>query len=81
MIFTVLLEQEREAKDKIVGLTKEGIFKDKIVTEVKLLDKFYPAEEYHRDYFERNPDQTYCQLIINPKLKKFKDKWKEFLKA
>lgn len=43
------------------------------------LTKFYEAEEYHHDYFAKNPDQTYCQLVINPKLKKFKEKWLKLL--
>src|SRR3989338_5567398 len=49
VIFTISPEQEREVKEKIIELTKEEIFKDKIVTEVKLLDKFYPAENYHHN--------------------------------
>ncbi|MCC7265600.1 MAG: peptide-methionine (S)-S-oxide reductase MsrA [Candidatus Latescibacteria bacterium] len=42
-----------------------------IVTTIEPCDRFYPAEDYHRDYFRLNPGQTYCQLVIAPKLKKF----------
>jgi len=47
-----------------------GNFTDKVVTELKPLDKFYPAEEYHQDYFAKNPENSYCIITINPKLQK-----------
>ena len=50
-------------------------FKKPIVTEVKKLDKFYPAEDYHRRYYEKNPNQPYCTLVISPKVAKIR---KEF---
>jgi len=43
------------------------VWDDPIVTEVKALEAFYPAEEYHRDYFRRNPNQGYCSAVIAPK--------------
>jgi peptide-methionine (S)-S-oxide reductase len=49
--------------------------KDPIVTEVAKLDVFYPAEDYHQDYFEKNPHAPYCSSIISPKLKKVKEKF------
>lgn len=48
-----------------------------IVTQVTLLEKFYPAEDYHQDYFNNNRDNPYCQVVINPKLAKFKKDFKE----
>ena len=51
-----------------------------VVTEVKPLDKFYEAEEEHRDYYKKNPQKAYCQLIINPKLEKVQQKFAELLK-
>jgi peptide-methionine (S)-S-oxide reductase len=52
-----------------------------IVTEVKPLEKFYPAEEYHKDYYERNKySNPYCEIIINPKLEKVQRKFAELLK-
>lgn len=46
-------------------------FKNPIVTQIELLKDFYPAEEYHQDYYRKNPDQPYCVAVISPKLKKF----------
>ncbi len=51
-----------------------------IVTEIGSLDKFYPAEDYHKNYYENNKNQAYCQVIINPKLKKVQEKFAELLK-
>ena len=50
-----------------------------ITTEVKPLDIFYPAEDYHKNYYQNNQGQAYCQVVINPKLKKVQAKFKELL--
>lgn len=52
-----------------------------IVTELKKLDNFYPAEDYHQNYFAQNPEQAYCQVVINPKLKKFRSEFTARLKV
>ena len=52
-----------------------------IVTEVKPLEKFFEAEEYHRDYYSNNSSQPYCQIVISPKLKKLQDRFAALLKA
>jgi peptide-methionine (S)-S-oxide reductase len=52
-----------------------------IVTEIVPLEAFHPAEEYHQDYFARNPDQGYCQVVINPKLAKLREKFASRLRA
>ena len=52
-----------------------------VVTEIEPLETFYPAEEYHQDYFARNPNQGYCQIVINPKLKKVRDHHAALLKV
>lgn len=52
-----------------------------IVTEVVPLKKFWPAEDYHQNYFRNNPEQAYCQVIINPKLQKFRAKFESKLKS
>lgn len=62
----VAAEQSKKAAQKD--------FADPIVTEIVPLKKFYPAEEYHQDYFRNNPSNAYCQAVIPPKLKKFKAK-------
>jgi len=51
-----------------------------IVTTIEPLTDFYPAEEYHKDYYEKNTNQGYCQVIINPKLKKVQQKFANLLK-
>jgi peptide-methionine (S)-S-oxide reductase len=61
-------------------LDESGIFDDPIVTEITPLEAFYEAEEYHQDYFERNPDQGYCQIVIRPKIDKFKILFEEKLR-
>ncbi len=73
-------EQKNIVNTKIIQIKKENIYQDPIVTEVLPLKNFFEAEDYHHDYFKKNPNQTYCQLVINPKLKKFKDNWKALLK-
>jgi peptide-methionine (S)-S-oxide reductase len=52
-----------------------------ILTEIVPLEAFHPAEEYHQDYFARNPDQGYCQVVINPKLAKLREKFASRLRA
>ncbi len=51
-----------------------------IITEVKMLEEFYPAEDYHKNYYENNKNQSYCQVIINPKLKKVQKEFANLLK-
>ncbi|MDP3800252.1 MAG: peptide-methionine (S)-S-oxide reductase MsrA [bacterium] len=70
-------EQEKEANKFIADLNQSG---EKIVTEVKSLEKFYEAESYHKDFYVRNKDKPYCQLIISPKLEKLKEKFYMLLK-
>jgi peptide-methionine (S)-S-oxide reductase len=52
-----------------------------IVTEVTMIDQFYPAEDYHKNYYENNKNQGYCQVVINPKLKKVQEKFADLLKT
>src|SRR3954453_11337793 len=67
-IFYESPEQEQTAREVIAQLGQDGLWRDKIVTEVTPLDRFYPAEAYHQDYFARNPYQPYCQIVIAPKV-------------
>ena len=57
----------------------QPLYDDEIVTEVEPLETFYPAEEYHQDYFEKNPNDTYCTVNVNPKLSKLREKHAELL--
>jgi peptide-methionine (S)-S-oxide reductase len=69
------------AEQVIKEINDAHIWDRPIVTEVKPYTKFYSAEDYHRDYFERNPQQNYCQIVIAPKVIKFRKKWAAKLKV
>ncbi|UGU16372.1 peptide-methionine (S)-S-oxide reductase MsrA [Sinomicrobium kalidii] len=73
--------QKQQALDFIRSLEEQKAFNDPIVTEVTEAGPFYPAEEEHMDYYDRNESQPYCQVIISPKLQKlhhlYKDKLRE----
>jgi peptide-methionine (S)-S-oxide reductase len=64
--------QKAAAEQAIAALTEEGLWQDPIVTEIVPLAEFYPGEPYHQDYFENNPRQGYCQIVIVPKIAKFR---------
>ena len=80
VIFYANEEQKAQAEAMIRELSEGRVFRSPIVTEVAPLTTFYPAEDYHREYFRRNPGKPYCQAVIAPKLKKFRDHWKSKLK-
>lgn len=73
-------EQKKIAQDIIKELSDGKAYDKPIVTEVVPLKKFYPAEDYHHDYFKKNPENPYCQLVIAPKLEKFEKHFTELLK-
>jgi peptide-methionine (S)-S-oxide reductase len=74
-------KQQKTVIEKVITeLRKIKAYKDPIVTEVIPFLTFYRAEDYNQNYFERNPDQAYCQIIINPKLKKFRNVFQDNLK-
>jgi peptide-methionine (S)-S-oxide reductase len=80
-IFYHTEEQKRVAEEAISDLETEGIWNSPIVTEVVPFDEFYVAEDYHQDYFRNNGFQPYCQVIIAPKVSKFRKEHLERLKA
>ncbi|HEY9855425.1 MAG TPA: peptide-methionine (S)-S-oxide reductase MsrA [Stenomitos sp.] len=80
VIFTRSREQDMVAREVIQELSDARAYDDPIVTEVTALNTFYPAEGYHQDYFERNPNQPYCQVVVAPKVAKFRQKFLEKLK-
>lgn len=65
-------EQRKVAEEVMRELADEGVFEDPIVTRVEALDVFYPAEAHHQNYYRTNPTQGYCQVVINPKLAKYR---------
>jgi peptide-methionine (S)-S-oxide reductase len=75
VIFCHTGEQKAVAEQLIASLAGEKLWDAPIVTEVAPFDRFYPAEDYHQEYFVRNPNQGYCQFVIAPKVAKFRRKY------
>jgi peptide-methionine (S)-S-oxide reductase len=73
-------QQKAVAKGLIGELNKAHQWEEPIVTQIVPLDTFYPAEDYHWEYFSRHPEQAYCQVIISPKVNKFRQQWAKRLK-
>jgi peptide-methionine (S)-S-oxide reductase len=74
-------EQEQTARELIFELFDRHVFEQPILTEVNPACEFYPCEEYHHSYYQRNPSQTYCALVISPKLEKFRKRYADMLKT
>ena len=73
-------EQKKAAEEVMKEIQESGAFDQPIVTELKPLKEFYPAEDYHHNYYQSNPGAGYCQAVIAPKLEKFKKKYASLLK-
>jgi peptide-methionine (S)-S-oxide reductase len=73
-------EQKKLAEDYKKKLDASGAFDNPIVTEITAYSNFYPAENYHQDYFNLNGEEPYCRFVIQPKVEKFKKVFKEKLK-
>lgn len=73
-------EQKNTAREIIDEITREGVYDKPIVTEVTAFDKFWPAEDYHQEYFANNPNQPYCAAVVAPKVAKFRKKFADRLK-
>lgn len=71
-------EQKQTAEQSKAAVAK--LWPNPVVTEIKPLEAFYEAEDYHQNYFRNHPEQAYCQLIINPKLQKLREKFHDRLK-
>lgn len=74
-------EQKRLAEEYQQKLDESGAFGSPIVTEISPLEKFYPAEDYHQNYYKNNPEQGYCSFVIRPKVDKFKQVFSNKLKS
>jgi len=79
-IFYHTTEQQATARQVIDELNAARLWDKPIVTEVTPFEQFYPAEDYHQEYFERNGGQPYCQFVIAPKVAKFRKQYAERLK-
>lgn len=74
-------EQKRVAEEVIREIADAGIYDDPIVTEIVPFDKFWPAENYHQEYFSNNPNQPYCTAVVAPKVAKFRKNFVDRLKS
>lgn len=73
-------EQKKIAESQIADLDKSGAWVNPIVTTLEPLVKFFPAEDYHQDYFNHNGGNPYCQMVVRPKVEKFEKVFKDKLK-
>ncbi len=74
-------ENQKEIAESVINkLNRENVFGKPVVTEVTAWKNFYPAEDYHQDYFENNPSASYCRMVIVPKMEKFRKVFGERLK-
>jgi len=73
-------EQKNTAEEVIAEIEAAEIWPNPIVTAISALDTFYPAEDYHQEYFQRNPYQGYCRVVVAPKVAKFRQKYAQRLK-
>lgn len=80
VIYYVSDEQRQAAEAVKTRLEKDRVYKQPIITTIEPLRNFFPAEDYHRNYFDRNADQPYCQTVINPKLAKLRQKYSALLR-
>ena len=73
--------QQKDVAGKLIGeLDKAHLWQNSIVTQIAPLDIFYPAEDYHQEYFSRHPEQAYCRMVISPKVSKFRKQWTKRLR-
>lgn len=73
-------EVQKVSALKVKEKLNKEVFENKIVTEITAISKFYPAEDYHQNYYNLNGSQPYCRIVISPKIGKFSDKFKHLLK-
>lgn len=80
VIFTHTQQQREEALKAIELLTTEKLYPNPIVTQVEEYKNFYPAEDYHNNYFQNNPNEGYCRMVVAPKVEKFQKVFETLLK-
>jgi peptide-methionine (S)-S-oxide reductase len=80
VIFYHDLNQKTIAEQMIQSLNESNKYGSKLVTQVQKLDVFYPGEDYHQDYFNKNPGNGYCSMVVRPKIEKFAKTYKSLLK-
>ncbi len=73
--------QRKIAENSMHEFEKEGLYSDPIVTEIVAFKNFYPAENYHQNFYKNNPNQPYCKFIIEPKLEKFWGRYNKIIET
>lgn len=81
VVFYVTPAEKATAEAVVREVEAAKLYRKKLVTEIVPFTAFYPAEEYHRDYFRRNPERGYCQMIIAPKVAKFRKQYSSQLRT
>ena len=81
VIFYLNEEQKKTAEEVIAEWTREKVFSDPIITAVEAAQTFWPAEDYHQNYYANNPYQPYCMFAVAPKVKKIRQKFASRVKA
>lgn len=74
-------DQKKTAEEVVINISDSGLWDNPIVTEVTELDVYYPAEEYHQDYYNNNKEKSYCSIVIAPKIAKFYEEYKDLIKG
>jgi peptide-methionine (S)-S-oxide reductase len=72
--------QKKTAEEVMQQVEGSGVWPNRLVTQLAPLDKFYPAEDYHQDYYKNNPNQSYCQVVVAPKVAKVRKQYYSRLK-
>ena len=80
VIFTHSPQQRQQAQEAIDALQAAKLYENPIVTQLEDFKAFYPAEDYHNNYFSNNPTQGYCRMVVAPKVSKFQEVFRELLK-
>lgn len=80
VIFYHTPEQKKLAEKYKMKLDEAGIWSRPIVTEIEAFRRFWPAEDYHRNYYANNPSNAYCRVVITPKIEKFRKVFKDLMK-
>lgn len=75
-------EEEKEAIDRVIAeIEEKRVWNRPIVTQVEPLTEFFPAEDYHKNYYQEHPSQPYCNIVIGPKVQKMKTQFSQLLKS
>lgn len=74
-------EQKQQGAEVMRDLEMAGVYADPVVTELRPAEHFWPAEDYHQNYYRTNPNESYCLFVVEPKVKKFREKFAAKRKA